>query len=330
MKKSSTKAEGMRDVSLIILQRDIFFRKPSLKRTFGWDFTALEIFKAVAAEGSVTRAAENNWAAQSNVTTRFSSWKSSWARRCSCAKGRRPGAHTGRANPCAAGRPPAGPGRRGPQAVPAAAGWAPAPGRHGKHSCCAPAPSRWRNCMPSGPTWCWTCPPDPPDNWWNKSPPTRWMPPWSPGHHRAGNRYAGWERTRCFRIAAAGPARTPPTGAKPADLQLHTLAAFTRLHLPPLSAKHGCKAPAAQSAPSAGAGVVPRHHRLRGGGRCAGGSPGRMGLDARAPGPAPRAPCRPATRCWCAGAATSRPRWMRCWPHCKAHNSPLPAWISSP
>ena len=35
------------------------------------DFTALEIFKAVAAEGSVTRAAEQLGRVQSNVTTRI-------------------------------------------------------------------------------------------------------------------------------------------------------------------------------------------------------------------------------------------------------------------
>ena len=41
-----------------------------------------------------------------------------------------------------------------------------------------------------------------------------------------------------------------------------------------------------------------------------------MGLDARAPGPAPGTPADLRTR-WLVtpAAATSRPRWMRCWPH---------------
>jgi DNA-binding transcriptional LysR family regulator len=54
---------------LIILLGDLFFINHLIKRTF-MDLAALEIFRAVSEEGSVTRAAERLGRVQSNVTTR--------------------------------------------------------------------------------------------------------------------------------------------------------------------------------------------------------------------------------------------------------------------
>ena len=193
------------------------------------DFTALEIFKAVAAEGSVTRAAEQLGRVQSNVTTRIQQLEEQLGTPLFLRQGRR------------MVLTPAGESLRGyadrllalaeeaRQAVhPAAAGWAPAPGRHGKHGRSAPAPAAGATACPVADV-VLDLSTGPPDNWWSKlaahtldAALVAWPPPGLETDTPV-------ERTPVFQesLLLALPAHHPPVQS-PADLQLHTLAAFTR------------------------------------------------------------------------------------------------------
>ena len=301
------KAEGIRDVYDYFLQRYIFLEN-HLKKNVWMDFTRPRNLQGrggrrqrdLRGRAIGPRAVQRDHA--DSAAGRAA------GRAAVLRRGRRMVPH--RLGIPARRRPPAGPGQWKRPARPCAPGssrWAPAPGRHGARPQRA-CPSRWRNCMPGGPDVVLDLSTAPPDNWWNKSPPTRSMPPWSPGHHLGWTPIRRWSAPCVSRGPAAGPARRPPARCKaPPIYSYHTLAAFTAAaptpHWRGLDARR-----LAAPAPGAGAGVVPRHHRLRGGGAA------RVWPQAvwdlmREPPPCAWCPCRPATRCWCAGAATSRLRW---------------------
>lgn len=140
-------------------------------------------------------------------------------------------------------------------------------------------------------------------HWW------RWPPPGIDAD-------APVERAlRVCRGPAAGPARRPPARAcSPGPAAGHPGRLQHRLRLPP----HGREHPAAegrQPAARAGAGLVHAILACVATGRCAGVVPQAV-IDLM-PNRLRCARCLwpLATRCWCTGAATSRPRWTRCTPH---------------
>ena len=142
MEKSSTKAEGCAGC-LDCSPKRYIFRKPSFKRTVGWISPPPKSSKAVAAEGSVTRAANSGRFIRSNVTTRIQQLESSWAfATLFLRQGRRmvltPAGESLRGYADACWPWPKGPAR--PTRAPAT-GRAPAPGHHGKLTAAAPAPA---------------------------------------------------------------------------------------------------------------------------------------------------------------------------------------------
>ena len=246
------------------------------------DFTALEIFKAVAAEGSVTRAAEQLGRVQSNVTTRIQQLEEQLGTPLFLRQGGAWCSHR-RANPCGgyadrllalaeearqAVRPQQPGGRLRLGAMESI-------GRSGAR------PSRWRNCMP----------------WWPdvvldlSTGPSRqlvesrrtsldaalvaWPPPGLETDTPV-------ERTPVFQesLLLALPAHHPPVQSPPI-CNRHAGRLHTRLYLPHIGEAWMQRRGTAPQVLE-----LASYHAIIAcvaAGRCGCGSPGRMGLDARAP-----------------------------------------------
>ena len=302
-KKSSTKAEGMWDVSHYSPKRYIF-KNHLLKRTFGWISPHSKSSRPGGRRQRDPQRQSKLGRVQSNVTTRIQQLKSSWARRCS-APGRRMVLRQP-ANPCAVTPTARWPwpkrARRAvrpqqPVGACARAPWKARPQRAAPAAGATACPVARRG---AGLVHCTL----PTTGGAIRRP--RSMPPWSPGHHLGWKPIRRWNAPGVSRIAAAGPARAPPTGAKPRRFATANAGRLTR----------GCYLPPHRRAWIQGACGHPQvlelasYHAIIAcvaAGRCAGVVPQAVWDLMREPRPCAWYPCRPATRC-CAPARPSRPR----------------------
>ncbi len=193
------------------------------------DLSALEIFRAVAAEGSVTRAAERLGRVQSNVTTRVQQLEEQLGATLFLREGRRMAltpagtslvAYADRLLALAEeARQALHPGTPRRQA---------APGRHGKHRRRPPARPARPPARPDGPACNWNCARARRASWWTRSWPTPATAPWSPGRRRAWIRKRRWTALPSSPNRCSSPCRRAiHRWSARGDLQVDTLAAFS-------------------------------------------------------------------------------------------------------